>query len=225
MRDLWTLRLSGLPHAIGPDMLKSTLERFGEIIHVNHSKAGSETIVVYCSRDAAEAADKFIEENGFQAIPGVQSIIDARSGAGRGQVFMRMDHSSEPPKSETDDVGGHNDHYWEGLQALIHAMEGVFDDNSYFEHMQMDFTRLKERKSSQQDLCRFLLDVGQHLQNQGNVVSDPDAMRMWLATMQLFADGELSQHCDRFADTSVNELLTCLDTNLGNLSGAWADTE
>jgi hypothetical protein len=105
-------------------------------------------------------------------------------------------------------------------------MEGVFDDNSYFENIKKDFSSLKEKRSTQQNLCRLLLEIGQRLQSQaGGVVSDPDAMRMWLTTMQLFADGELSQHCDRFADTSVNELLTCLDTNVGDLQAAWAETE
>jgi hypothetical protein len=219
------LRLSGLPHAISADVLKTYFEGFGETVHVNHSKAGSETIVVYFSRDAAEDADRHIKEHGFGSIPGVQSIIDARAHAGRNQSFMMMCHSSCPPVADGDHVGGHNGHYWESLQTLVDSMESVFDDTSYFQHIHTEFSCLKEKGSSQQDVCRLLLDIGHRLQNQGSVVSDPGAMCMWLATMQLFADGELSQHCDRFADTSVNELLACLDTNAGDLQGAWAETE
>ena len=217
--------MSGLPSGIDVDILKGSMENFGEVRHVNHSKSGSETIVLFFSREAAESAERYLSENGFQAIPGVQEMLDARTRAGRGVAFVQMSHECCPPKSETGNVGGYNGHYWPSLENMLNCMEGVFEQESFLQKAKQDLAELKNQDADQQKVCALLLELGERLLREGRAVSDTAAMDVWLETMRLFAAGNLTQHCDRFADTSVNELLACLDDNFGSLADAWAETE
>ena len=222
---MWTVRLSGFPHTAGANVLQSSMENFGEVVHVNLSRYGSETIVIFSSQQAAEAAGNYLTEKGFQAIPGVQEILDARQNSRQTLVFERMSHEISAPFSASDDVGGHEGHYWPNLMNLVNSMDGVFEDESYLRTAKAAMEDLANQNASQQNVARLLLEIGERLKNEKRAVSDPAALDMWLVTMRFFADGQLSQHCDRFADTSVNELLGCLDENCGALADAWAETE
>ena len=55
------------------------------------------------------------------------------------------------------------------------------------------------------------------------VIKHPHRLRMWLTTVGMIARGELTQHCDRSVDTMTNELLDCLNTEVGSLGEAWAN--
>ena len=52
------------------------------MIHVNHSKNGSETILLFSSHDSAEAADNLLKEKGYEEIPGVKEILEAQKVKG-----------------------------------------------------------------------------------------------------------------------------------------------
>jgi hypothetical protein len=57
------------------------------------------------------------------------------------------------------------------------------------------------------------------------LVRCPGDLQMWLLTMGMFSRGELTQHCDRFVDTCVDELLRCLKAEVCGLEGAFAEME
>ena len=52
------------------------------MIHVNHSKNGSETIILFSSHDNVEAADNLLKEKGYEEIPGVKEILEAQKVKG-----------------------------------------------------------------------------------------------------------------------------------------------
>jgi hypothetical protein len=154
------------------------------------------------------------------------SDFDDGDGVQRGVVRCRLPHqTSEPPYDPADDVGGCNGQYWPNLIHLVNCMDGVLEDESGLEMKQEAMEALAAQNGSQQQVCSLLLELGECLLSEQRAVSDPAAMDMWLDTMRLFASGQLSQHCDRFADTSVNELLACLDSNCGSLRYAYCETE
>ena len=133
--------------------------------------------------------------------------------------------SSAAYNSDEDNVGGCGDQYWSNLTNLVNCMEGVFEDESFFLKSKETMKTLAVQKANQKQVCSLLLELGERLRIEKTAISKPDDLDMWLDTMRFFAVGQLSQHCDRFADTSVNELLGCLDKNCGSLSEAWAETE
>jgi hypothetical protein len=222
---MWALRLDGLPSSISADVLKSAMETFGEVVHVNHSKFSSESIVLFSSQEAAESANSKLSEDGFQSIPGVHEILETRKNSTKHGVYCHMGHSIGSPTSESGDVGGYEGHYWPNLENLLECMEGVFEDAAFLQEAKEDLVALKAQDANQQKVGSVLLELGGRIRNDGRAVADAAALDVWLATMKLFADGELTQHCDRFADTSINELLGCLDDNCGSLSDAWVETE
>ena len=234
---MWTVRLSGLPPKITAKALKDFMAGFGDVLHVNHSKCGSETLVVFSSRQAADAADQFLTEKGFGAIPGVSDILEARAKgehnhtegspvvalAGSSQVcYVGMHHESTAPFCDGDDVGSG---YMSNIETFVLKLEGVINDETLV-ILKNEINVLSKTEASQSQVAAFLLNVGKKLTElDDGVVKDSEAMDMWMTTIEMIASGKLSQHCDRFADTSVNELLACLDTSKGGLDDAWAETE
>ena len=49
---------------------------------MNHSKNGSETIILFSLCDSAEAADNLLKEKGYEEIPGVKEILEAQKVKG-----------------------------------------------------------------------------------------------------------------------------------------------
>ncbi len=132
---------------------------FGDVIHINHSKCGSESIVVFESRQAADAADQFLTDKGFRAIPGVAAILEAREKgeynnagggtyyvlAGSGQVcFAAMHHKSEAPFCASDDVGG----YMPNIETFVETLEGIIEVDT-LENLKKEVNVLSELDANQ----------------------------------------------------------------------------
>lgn len=196
--ELWTLRYSDL-QKLGVEDLVRDCSPFGNLVHVHHIRGGSESFVVFASQAAAEAAEAAL----------------ASTSSGRPESCAAL-------AEQGVDYGGAAD-YWPNLINLLLCMTGAVKKENGLESLLTEAQELLAREASQQDVAALLLQLVPLLDE--SAVKDASSLKMWTTTMAMFAAGTLSQHVDRFADTSVNEFLHCLDTTKGNLANAWAETE
>jgi len=191
----WTLRLRG---GEVPGELRKRFSVFGNILHIHSMKYSSETIVLFASRAVAEAAI---------------AALTVHS------------NSISQPAAEKEPVkyGGYNGHYWPNLITLLDCAQGAVTDESLLAELRLEAEALRASDATQNAVAALLLRFVKLLPE--DVVQNQEALSLWTTTMGMFAAHQLSQHCDRFADTSINELLGCMDMSKGTLEEAWAETE
>lgn len=192
----WTMRWSKRDR--DPEWCSSRgyYETFGTVIHLHSLKGGSEGIVIFATQAAAEAA----KEDGVKKHPAYQT---------------------SEPLCETKWLYGRG-LYWENIDRMLNCMDGLVEEPLRGSLLEA-WRNAAETELPQHEVAQLLLRLRSGLPD--DLVRDHVALDTWTVTMRMFARGELSQHIDRFADTSTNELLTCLDTTRGRLDEAWAETE
>jgi hypothetical protein len=221
----WTLRFSGLPSSISEAEIRESLSSYGRVCHIHHLNNGSESFVIFSRKSGADNAATF----DFNTLPSVQATMERReeirteqANQGHCIAFPQVDHLGRSEPSWEGPVHYDSDSdglYWENLNKFVALISEIIRD---VQGLIEEFISLKNENAYQSKVSSFLLRVSGAIPEE--LIINAHALATWKSTMALFATERLSQHVDRFADTSINELLGCLDTS-GALSDAWAETE